>query len=92
MKALIYDKQEDRFMKEITLRIFKDGTVQGETHGIKGKACLNYISILEQLTGAKCVDSDFTAEYKETPEVLRPSSRVSAAQEETVETEQEVGV
>ncbi|MBO6158025.1 MAG: DUF2997 domain-containing protein [Firmicutes bacterium] len=52
-------------MKEITLRIMKDGTVQGETHGIKGKACLSYIAVLEKLTAAKCVDSDFTAEYKE---------------------------
>ncbi len=57
-------------MKEITLRIFKDGTVQGETFGIKGKACLNYIAILEQLTGGRCVDSDFTAEYKEPEELL----------------------
>ena len=79
-------------MKQLQIRIYPNGQVEAETKGIKGKACLNYISIMEQLTGAKCVDSDFTAEYKETPEVLRPSSRVSAAQEETVETEQEVGV
>ncbi len=52
-------------MKQITLRILPDGKVQAETHGIKGKACLNYIAILEQLTGARTVDSDFTAEYRE---------------------------
>lgn len=57
-------------MSKITLRIYPDGKVQAETHGIKGKACLNYISILEQLTGAKTVDSDFTEEYHETAELL----------------------
>lgn len=79
-------------MKEITLRIFKDGTVQGETHGIKGKACLNYISILENLTASRCVDSDFTAEYKETPEVLTDVSRRSQALAEETTLETEVGV
>jgi len=79
-------------MKEITLRIFKDGTVQGETHGIKGKACLNYISILEKLTGSRCVDSDFTAEYKEAPEILTNVSRAAADLAEEIALEQEVEV
>ncbi len=57
-------------MKQISLRIFTDGKVQAETHGIKGKACLDYISIIERLTGARTVDSDFTAEYRETEERL----------------------
>ncbi len=57
-------------MSKITLRIYPDGKVQAETHGIKGKACLNYIAIIEQLTGAKTVDSDFTEEYHEVVELL----------------------
>lgn len=57
-------------MKQIQLRIYTDGKVQAETQGIKGKACLNYIAVLEQLTGAKTVDSDFTDEYTETEEIL----------------------
>ena len=52
-------------MKKINLRIYPNGTVEAETDGIKGKACLDYISILESLTGATTVDSDFTAEYYE---------------------------
>lgn len=56
-------------MKQITLRIMTDGKVEAETHGVKGKACLDYISIIEQLTGAHTVDSDFNAEYRE-PQVL----------------------
>ena len=53
-------------MKKIKLRIYTDGKVEAETNGVKGKACLDYISILESLTGATTVDSDFTAEYYET--------------------------
>lgn len=57
-------------MKKIKLRIYTDGKIDAETQGIKGKACLDYIAILEQLTGATTVDSDFTAEYKETDNLL----------------------
>lgn len=57
-------------MKQIKLRIYTDGKIGAETNGVKGKACLDYISILEQLTGAVTVDSAFTPEYRETPEVL----------------------
>lgn len=57
-------------MKQIKLRIYTDGKIDAETNGIKGKACLNYISILEQLTGAVTVDSAFTPEYKERDNLL----------------------
>ncbi len=57
-------------MATITLKISADGRIEAETHGVKGKNCLKYISVLEQLTGARVVDSDFTAEYRETPQLL----------------------
>jgi len=57
-------------MEKITLKISPDGSIQAETHGIKGKSCLNYIRVIEQLTGARVVDSDFTPEYRETPQLL----------------------
>ena len=53
-------------MKQIKLRIYPTGKLEAETNGIKGKACLDYISILEKLTASTTVDSDFTAEYWET--------------------------
>ena len=65
-------------MKQITLKIRPDGTVEAETHGVKGRSCLDYIAILEQLTGGKTVDSAFTPEFREREEIL------------TVETEEEV--
>ncbi len=57
-------------MKQIKLRLYPDGKVEAETHGIKGKACLDYIAIIEQLTGARTVDSDFTDEYRASEELL----------------------
>lgn len=57
-------------MKTINLRIYSNGKVQAETQGIKGKACLDYISIIEQLTGARTEDSDFTDDYYAHEEVL----------------------
>lgn len=57
-------------MEKITLKISPDGRIEAETHGIKGKSCLQYIRMIEQLTGAQVVDSDFTEEYRETPQLL----------------------
>lgn len=57
-------------MKTINLRIYSNGKVQAETQGIKGKACLNYISIIEQLTGARTEDSEYTKEYYDPEELL----------------------
>lgn len=49
--------------KKLKIRIFPDGKVQAETEGIKGKKCIDYINILEDLLEAKTVDSDYTEEY-----------------------------
>ena len=61
-------------MKQIKLRIYTDGKIDAETNGIKGKACLDYISILEQLTGAVTVDSAFTPEYRERDALVQTSA------------------
>jgi hypothetical protein len=55
-------------MKTITLRIRRDGTVEAETHGMKGRECLPYITRLEQLLEAEAIDSDYTSEYYEAVE------------------------
>ncbi len=57
-------------MKQLKIRIFADGKIQSITEGIKGRACLNYLSVLEQLTGARAVDSDYTSEYYEEENIL----------------------
>ncbi len=62
-------------MQQITLRIYPDGKIEAETHGVKGKACLDYIKIIEQLTSARTVDSDYTGEYYET-DVLQNNNAI----------------
>lgn len=53
-------------MKQIKIRIFPDGRVQAETNGIKGKACTDYIKILERLLESRTVESEYTEEYNQT--------------------------
>ena len=51
--------------KQIQIRIFADGKVKTTTSNMKGKVCLKYISLLEELLEAKTLDSEFTKEYYE---------------------------
>ena len=55
-------------MKEITITIRPDGTVEFETHGITGKTCVDISKLFEQaLTGNKDDDEhvqrDLKSEY-----------------------------
>lgn len=51
--------------KQIEIRIRPDGKIDAVTRNIKGKACLKYIAVLEQLLEARTIDSEFTSEYYE---------------------------
>ncbi|MDQ9822365.1 DUF2997 domain-containing protein, partial [Acinetobacter sp. 163] len=44
-------------------RICPDGLVYAETNGIKGKKCTDYEKIIEQLTGAKILEREYTEEF-----------------------------
>jgi hypothetical protein len=54
--------------QRITVRITRDGEVFAETHGLKGKACLPYIAVLEDLLDSTAVDSEYTHEFHESAE------------------------
>ena len=60
--------------KQIKIRVYPDGRIESETVGVKGKACLNYIKDIENLTGAKTVNSQFTQEYYETEQQVNTSN------------------
>ena len=51
--------------KQVTIRVYPDGRIESETHGIIGKDCLKYIKEIEQLTGAKTYSSQFTEDYRQ---------------------------
>lgn len=68
-------------MKRITLRIRRDGTVEAETHGMKGRECLPYITQLEDMLEAEAVDSDYTQDYYDAVE----TEEQTVVQEEQVD-------
>lgn len=51
--------------KRITIKLSPDGKIQAEVQGIKGKACTDYIRILEDLLNAETSSSSYTPEYYE---------------------------
>lgn len=55
-------------VKRVQIKILPDGSIEAVTQGIKGKACLEYVHLLEELLDAKVVDSNFTSEYNEIEE------------------------
>ncbi|ONK22685.1 hypothetical protein BLX87_15040 [Bacillus sp. VT-16-64] len=52
--------------KKLQIKITEDGQIFAETIGIKGKDCLEYIEMLEQLLDAETIDSNYTEEYYQT--------------------------
>ncbi len=52
--------------RQIKIRIYPDGHVEAETVGIKGKACKDFVPVLEELLEAKAVSTELTGEYFET--------------------------
>ena len=70
--------------KRLQIRIFPDGTIQAASQGISGKACTEYIRVLEEMLEAEAVESHYTPEYYAGDEV---AAEQSAA--ETVPTQSE---
>lgn len=56
--------------KKIKIKLLPDGRIEALTHDIKGKACLDYLPLLESLLEAKAVDSNFTPEYYQVEDQL----------------------
>jgi len=51
--------------KKLVIKLLPNGEVQMETKGIKGKKCLEYVPLLEQLADVKVQSQEFTSEYYE---------------------------
>ncbi len=50
-------------MGKLKIKLLPDGTIEMETKGIKGKKCLDYAKVLEQLADVKTEKIDKTDEY-----------------------------
>jgi len=60
--------------RRIAITINRDGGIKAETLGIKGKNCLDYVPLLEELLDAETVQSAFTADYQAGEVHLPPST------------------
>ena len=56
--------------RRIAVTINRDGSIKAETLGIKGKTCLDYVPLLEELLDAETLQSAFTADYQAGDEEL----------------------
>ncbi len=52
--------------KKLKIKLLPNGEIQMETHGVKGKKCLDYIEILKKLVDVKITDTQLSEEYYET--------------------------
>lgn len=52
-------------MKKIVLKINKNGSVEAKIEGVKGKGCLEYIALLEELLDGETYEHKLTHEYYE---------------------------
>ncbi|MCA1845571.1 MAG: DUF2997 domain-containing protein [Actinobacteria bacterium] len=63
--------------RRIAITINRDGSIKAETLGIKGKTCLDYVPLLEELLDAEPVQSAFTSDYHDVDEELPATETVS---------------
>ena len=50
-------------MGKLKIKLMPDGTIEMETKGIKGKKCLDYAKVLEQLADVKIEELTKTDDY-----------------------------
>ena len=74
--------------KHIKIKLLPDGRIEALTHDIKGKACLDYLPLLEDVLEAKAVDSNFTSEYYE--EAEQASTEQASTTDETTTVEKNI--
>ena len=55
---------------DIEIDISKDGTVRAHIKGVKGKGCMDYAALLQQIVG-KIQDQELTQEYYEPDSKVR---------------------
>ena len=51
--------------KKLKIKLLPDGSIEMTTVGIKGKKCVDYVKLLEELTDSKTRKQEFTPEYYE---------------------------
>jgi len=66
--------------KKLIISIDKNGFVNAEVTGAKGKKCLDYIALLEDILEGKVASHEYTQEYYEQEAVLDEKLQIKAEQ------------
>ena len=61
--------------KKLKIKLLPNGEIQMETHGVKGKKCLDYIDVLKKLVDVKIEKTQITQEYYETETEITEGER-----------------
>ena len=61
--------------KKLKIKLLPNGEIQMETHGVKGKKCLDYIEVLKKLVDIKITDTQLSQEYYETETNVQESEQ-----------------
>ena len=61
--------------KKLKIKLLPNGEIQMETHGVKGKKCLDYIEVLKKLADVKITDTQLSQEYYEAEEEVNEGER-----------------
>ena len=61
--------------KKLKIKLLPNGEIQMETHGVKGKKCLDYIEVLKKLVDVKITDTQLSQEYYETETNVQESEQ-----------------
>ena len=62
--------------KKLKIKLLPNGEIQMETHGVKGKKCLDYIEVLKKLVDVKITDTQFSQEYYETEVAVEETNKL----------------
>ena len=66
--------------KKLIISIDKNGFVNAEVTGAKGKKCLDYIALLEDILEGKAVSQEYTHEFYEHEAVLDVQQHIKTEQ------------
>ena len=61
--------------KKLKIKLLPNGEIRMETHGVKGKKCLDYIDVLKKLVDVNITDTQLSQEYYETESEVKEDER-----------------
>lgn len=61
--------------KKLKIKLLPNGLIEMETVGVKGKKCMEYAKLMEELANAKIKDQKYTDEYYQEEQLFNDGSQ-----------------